>query len=78
MGIPPHALEQVFDPYYSRTESEALRYVKGAGLGLSIVRQIIHMHDGKTWAESTPGSGSVFHFTIPLVGLRTTKEENNG
>ena len=78
MGIPPHALEQVFDPYYSRTESEALRYVKGAGLGLSIVRQIIYMHDGKTWAESTPGSGSVFHFTIPLVGLRTTMEENNG
>jgi signal transduction histidine kinase len=78
MGIPPHALEQVFDPYYSRTESEALRYVKGAGLGLSIVRQIIHMHDGRTWAESTPGSGSVFHFTIPLVGLPTTMEENNG
>lgn len=78
IGISPHALEQVFDPYYSRTASEALRYVKGAGLGLSIVRQIIRMHDGNTWAESAPDNGTVFHFTIPLIGLRTTKEENNG
>ena len=78
IGIPPDALEQVFDPYYSRIKSEALRYVKGSGLGLSIVRQVIHMHNGNTWAESVLGHGSVFHFTIPLIGLPATMEENYG
>ena len=72
MGIPLEALERVFDPYYCRIDSETSRYVKGTGLGLPIVRQIVHMHAGKAWAESSLGEGSVFHFTIPFATAPTT------
>ncbi|MFH1189234.1 MAG: PAS domain-containing sensor histidine kinase [Candidatus Omnitrophota bacterium] len=38
----------------------------GTGLGLAISKQIIQAHDGKIWAESQPGKGSIFHFTLPI------------
>jgi PAS domain S-box-containing protein len=66
IGIPKEALERVFDRY-SRIESEKSRHIQGTGLGLPIARQIVEMHGGKIWAESTPGSGSIFHFTIPIA-----------
>jgi signal transduction histidine kinase len=69
IGIPPEALEEVFDPY-SRIEAGTTRYIKGTGLGLSIVRQIIQMHGGHIWVESCFGHGSCFHFTIPLADLK--------
>jgi PAS domain S-box-containing protein len=65
VGIPANALEQIFEPY-SRIASGETRYIEGTGIGLTIVRQIIQLHGGKVWAESTPGQGSVFHFTLPL------------
>jgi signal transduction histidine kinase len=72
-GIPLEALERVFDPYYCRIESDTSRYVKGTGLGLPIVRQIVQMHAGKAWVESNLGEGSVFHFTIPSTAPTTTE-----
>ncbi len=38
----------------------------GTGLGLAISKEIILAHNGKIWAESEPGKGSVFHFTLPV------------
>jgi signal transduction histidine kinase len=37
-----------------------------AGLGLSIARQIVEMHGGRLWFESSAGEGSTFHFTLPI------------
>ena len=68
MGIPPDSLEKVFERY-SRLESGATRYIQGTGLGLPITRQIIEMHGGRAWVESTVGQGSVFQFTLPLVAV---------
>ena len=66
MGIPADSLEKVFERY-SRIESGATRYIQGTGLGLPISRQIIEMHGGRAWVESTLGEGSVFQFTLPLA-----------
>ena len=66
LGIPADSLEKVFERY-SRLESGATRYIQGTGLGLPIARQIIEMHGGHAWVESTVGEGSVFQFTLPLI-----------
>jgi signal transduction histidine kinase len=68
MGIPVDSLEKVFERY-SRLESAATRYIQGTGLGLPISRQIVEMHGGRAWVESTLGEGSVFQFTLPLVAV---------
>lgn len=65
IGIPPESLEQVFVPY-SRIEAGTTRYIQGTGLGLPIVRQIVQMHGGVVWVESTPGEGSTFHIVLPI------------
>jgi signal transduction histidine kinase len=66
MGIPSEALETIFERY-GRVESRATRHIQGTGLGLPIVRQIVQLHGGTVWAESTVGEGSVFHVTLPRV-----------
>jgi len=64
MGIPKEALETIFERY-GRVESLATRHIQGTGLGLPIVRQIVQLHGGAVWVESTVGEGSVFHVTLP-------------
>ena len=70
MGIPPEALEKVFERY-SRVESGRGRYIQGTGLGLPIVRQIVQMHGGRAWVESVVSQGSTVQFTVPLAGPPT-------
>ena len=64
LGIPKGALETIFERY-GRVESLATRHIQGTGLGLPIVREIVQLHGGTVWAESTVGEGSVFHVTLP-------------
>jgi signal transduction histidine kinase len=66
IGIPKDALERIFVPY-NRIDSDKTRYIQGTGLGLAIVHEMIMLHGGRIWAESTLGQGSQFHFTLPLL-----------
>jgi signal transduction histidine kinase len=68
MGIAIESLEKVFERF-SRLESDATRYIQGTGLGLPISRQIVEMHGGRAWVESTLDEGSVFQFTLPLAAV---------
>src|SRR5579875_3608565 len=62
-GIPSEKLEVIFERFQQVDASDA-REKGGAGLGLAICRSIIQQHGGRIWAESTPGQGSTFLFTL--------------
>jgi two-component system phosphate regulon sensor histidine kinase PhoR len=62
VGIPPEALPHVFERFY---KVDKARTSGGSGLGLAIVKHTIQAHGGRTWAESTPGQGSTFSFSLP-------------
>jgi len=62
VGIQPENLTRIFERFYKADRS---RSGGGTGLGLSIARHMIEAHGGRIWAESTPGQGSTFTFTLP-------------
>ncbi|NPV84412.1 MAG: PAS domain-containing protein [Anaerolineae bacterium] len=62
VGIAPEALERIFERFYKADRS---RSGGGTGLGLSIARHLVEAHGGKIWAQSQPGKGSTFYFSIP-------------
>ena len=65
-GIPPEDLPRVFDRFY-RVDAARGRNTGGAGLGLSLVKQLVAAQGGRVWGESTVGKGSTFSFTLPLA-----------
>ncbi len=65
-GITPADLPHVFDRFWRADKSRA-REQGGSGLGLAISRQLIQAHGGQVGAESQPGQGSRFWFTLPLA-----------
>jgi PAS domain S-box-containing protein len=67
VGIPPHALEQVFD-MFSQVRSGEVRGAEGLGIGLSLVRTLVQMHSGTVRAFSDgPGRGARFTVRLPLA-----------
>ncbi len=64
-GIEKVQLEQIFSEF-QQVDSSSTREKGGTGLGLTIAKSFVEMHDGRIWAESEVGRGSTFHFTLPV------------
>ncbi len=64
-GIPSSETEKIFFPFYrGHSGPQAPR---GTGLGLAISKDLVELHGGRIWVESTPGKGSRFVFTMPAA-----------
>jgi signal transduction histidine kinase len=65
VGIPEDELPKLFERFH-RVEGSHGRTQEGTGIGLALVRELVHLHGGTVKAESIPGHGSIFTVTIPL------------
>jgi PAS domain S-box-containing protein len=65
IGLTTRELANVFSPF-TQADSSTTRKYGGSGLGLAIVDRLATLMGGKVWVESTPGTGSRFHFTARL------------
>ena len=62
-GIPAEQMGKLFERF-SRLTTTVGR-ASGSGIGLYVSRMIVEMHGGRIWADSTPGAGATFSFTLP-------------
>ena len=67
-GIPEHDLENIFKKFYRVSDNEKLQDIKGSGLGLSLVKQLVEIHDGQISVHSIVGEGSTFSVIFPKYG----------
>ncbi len=65
VGVPTEKIAAIFEPFAQVQESSS-RTHEGSGLGLAICQQLAAMMGGRVWAESRPGEGSTFSFTVRL------------
>ena len=62
VGIPEEDVPRIFEPFYTTKH-----LADGAGLGLAIVRDVVHEHGGEVLVESKSGEGTRFEIVLPLT-----------
>jgi signal transduction histidine kinase len=75
-GIAPEELANLFQKF-QRVVSPATRDIGGTGLGLYIVKGLVEAHGGHVWAESVPGQGSTFGFTLPSAAAVAATQDTD-
>ncbi len=71
-GITKKDLEKIFDPFFTTKEVG-----EGTGLGLSVSHSIIERHNGRIYAESEVGKGTIFYLELPVNQASTTAKSLN-
>jgi signal transduction histidine kinase/DNA-binding LacI/PurR family transcriptional regulator/AraC-like DNA-binding protein len=69
VGIPAEVIEHIYEPFM--TYETAVQPRSGIGLGLSITRHLVMLHEGRLTVDSTPGAGSTFHVYLPLPDVES-------
>ncbi|MDC4204276.1 MAG: ATP-binding protein [Candidatus Manganitrophus sp.] len=81
LGIGRENLHKLFSRF-TQLDASATRQHEGTGIGLALSKELVELHQGKIWAESEIGRGTVISFTLPslkekpLSGLFTPLQEN--
>ncbi|MDQ6830652.1 MAG: ATP-binding protein [Gemmatimonadota bacterium] len=66
IGIPIEHIEHIFDPFW-QVEQNLTRRVGGTGLGLTVVRHLVHLLGGDVTVDSVPGTGTRCTVRLPLI-----------
>jgi signal transduction histidine kinase len=67
IGMDPGQAERIFQPFHRLHGEDEY---PGTGIGLAVCERIVEQHGGRIWAQSAPGQGSTFRFTLPVAGHR--------
>ncbi|MBP7127161.1 response regulator [Myxococcota bacterium] len=70
IGMSPAERDRIFDEFF-RVKNDYTAHVPGTGLGLTLVRRLVDMHQGRIEVDSAPGKGSVFSVSFPTVSYAT-------
>lgn len=74
IGIPEDKKQKIFENFFQNTTSTSI-INHGSGIGLSITKEFVKMHDGIIEVESEPGKGSTFCICLPFTPIETTEIE---
>ncbi len=75
IGMSKEDCKKIWERFYRTNHSQQM--AKGSGLGLSIAKELVEMHDGSITVESQPGEGSTFHLNLPIIKDKTAKLTDN-
>ncbi|MEQ8471769.1 MAG: two-component regulator propeller domain-containing protein [Marinoscillum sp.] len=77
IGIPDNRINDVFNRFFQVDNESSQNLNHGSGIGLSITKEFVEMHDGKIWVESEVGKGSSFIFELPMKKLSEFMEPHD-